>query len=217
MGKPIRGQATKDKLLEVAGSVFAEKGYRDATHAEICRRAHTNAAAINYHFGSKEGLYRAVFERLIQKTEALYPLDGGLPPTADPEARLRAFIQARLNRIFDPDNHEKLHRICMLEIFDPTGLLVEPLSRQLAKDREHIVRALRELLGPQASPEDVTWCEMSIVGQCFFTAQRIRDGVIRTLLNLNADDVKGLTEHIVAFSLGGIASIRERLRRPAET
>ena len=51
---------TRRQLLEAAGEVFAEAGYRDATVREICRRAGANIAAINYHFGDKEKLYAEV-------------------------------------------------------------------------------------------------------------------------------------------------------------
>jgi hypothetical protein len=51
------GVATRKKLLAAAGRVFAEKGYHDATIAEICRLAGTNIAAVNYHFSDKETLY----------------------------------------------------------------------------------------------------------------------------------------------------------------
>jgi TetR/AcrR family transcriptional regulator, regulator of cefoperazone and chloramphenicol sensitivity len=47
---------TRLQLLEAAGEVFAEVGFRDATVREICRRADANIAAINYHFGDKENL-----------------------------------------------------------------------------------------------------------------------------------------------------------------
>jgi TetR/AcrR family transcriptional regulator, regulator of cefoperazone and chloramphenicol sensitivity len=52
------GVATRKRLLAAAGRVFAEKGYRDATIAEICRLAGTNIASVNYHFSDKESLYR---------------------------------------------------------------------------------------------------------------------------------------------------------------
>jgi len=52
------GVATRKRLLAAAGRVFAEKDYRRATIAEICRLAGTNIAAVNYHFGDKETLYR---------------------------------------------------------------------------------------------------------------------------------------------------------------
>ena len=128
MSERRRGQETKDRILEEACKVFAEKGYRDATHAEICRRAGTNVAAVNYYFESKEALYRAAFEHLARKADTLYPLDGDLPPTAAPEERLRAFIHAHLSRMFDPKRLGHLHRIRMAEMFDSTGLLTQQME-----------------------------------------------------------------------------------------
>ena len=54
------GDATRQVLLDVAGQVFAERGFADATSKEICARAGTNIAAVNYHFGSRGALYEAV-------------------------------------------------------------------------------------------------------------------------------------------------------------
>lgn len=205
-----RGEATKDKILEEACKVFAEKGYRDATHAEICRRARTNVAAVNYYFGSKENLYRTVFKHLMQKVERLYPLDGGLPADSRPEKRLHAFIRAHLNRMFDPELLGDLHRIRMAEMFDPTGLLEELLARQLAHDREHIQRALRELLGPDGSQRDLEWCEMSIVSQCLISGPEPSGRGPRAIFGLDASTVDRLAEHISTFSMAGIKAIRRR-------
>jgi len=205
-----RGENTKERVLEEACKVFAEKGYRDATHAEICRRAGTNAAAVNYYFASKESLYRAVFEHLLQKVERLYPLDGGLPVSSPPQKRLHAFIHAHLSRMFDPELLGDAHRIRMAEMFDPTGLLEELLARQLAHDRKHILSALRELMGPQAPHRDVEWCEMSIVSQCFIAAPGPSDKVPRDIFGLNASEVDRLAEHILTFSMAGIQAVRRK-------
>jgi len=53
-----RTGATREKLLVAASDVFVEKGFRDATVADICNRAAANISAVNYYFGSKEALYQ---------------------------------------------------------------------------------------------------------------------------------------------------------------
>ena len=52
--------STRRNLINSAGPVFAAKGYQSATIREICKRAHANVAAVNYHFKDKLGLYAEV-------------------------------------------------------------------------------------------------------------------------------------------------------------
>ncbi len=210
MKKQRRGQLMKEKLLEEACIVFAEKGYRDATHMDICQRADANVASINYYFGTKENLYQAVFACLIEKAELQFPLDGGLPPTAAPEKKLQAFIHAQLGRMYDPEQGG-LHQIRMSEVFDSTGLLTEALEDQLAQSRAVIIHILEELLGPQVSQQDIVWCEMSIVGQCFVGGPSQEDNGPRNLFGLHKSNVEQLTDHILTFSLAGVKAIRKRV------
>jgi AcrR family transcriptional regulator len=205
-----RGQNTKNRILEEAREVFAERGYRDATHAEICARAGTNVASINYYFESKEELYRAVFKHLIDKAERLYPLHGNLPPTATPQQRLEALVRALLSRMFDTEPFAVLHKIRMTEFFNPTGLLKEVLSRRLARDRQYTIRVLRELIGPRASQRDVEWCEMSIISQCMIAAPGPREDGPRAIFGLTAENLDQLIEHIIVFSLAGIDAIKRK-------
>ena len=62
---------TRERLLQVAKQLFADRGFRNVTVREICRDAHANVAAVNYHFGDKLGLYRAVLQSAIDATELL--------------------------------------------------------------------------------------------------------------------------------------------------
>jgi AcrR family transcriptional regulator len=62
-----RGELTRDALLDAAMLAFARLGFRSANLREIAQAAGVNQALIGYHFRSKEGLYLAVFERMIRQ------------------------------------------------------------------------------------------------------------------------------------------------------
>src|SRR5262245_14123856 len=95
-------EGTKLRLLESAGEIFAEHGYRDATVREICRRAETNLSSVKYHFGDKEGLYRATLEYTIACSAEHYPYTSAESEWLTPHERLRAFIGIFLRRMLDP-------------------------------------------------------------------------------------------------------------------
>jgi len=217
MDEKRRGQRTKERILEEACKVFAEKGYRDATHADICARAGANSAAVNYYFSSKEALYRAAFEHLAQVADTLFPLDGGLPPDASPEKRFHAFLLAQLNRVMNTEQFGSLHRIHMAEMFDSTGLLQEQFERRLAKDRNHVLAILSDLLGPQATKRDLEWCEMSTISQCFMAAPGPREDGPRHLFGLDTVAPNEIAEHIYSFSMAGIQAIRQKIEARGET
>jgi len=58
---------TKDKIIEVAHKLFADKGFNGASIREIAKEASVNIAAINYHFGNKESLYSATISNCMFK------------------------------------------------------------------------------------------------------------------------------------------------------
>jgi len=65
-----RGVDTRQRLIEAALEVFGEHGFNGASTRMLADRADANLAAIPYHFGSKEGLYRAAAEFIVEITGA---------------------------------------------------------------------------------------------------------------------------------------------------
>ena len=201
---------TRGKLLAAAGEIFAEKGFRDATIAEICRKAGTNIAAVNYHFGSKDTLYCEAWRHVYAESIQAHPPEGGVSPTASPEERLRGQVTALLLRMADRNNRAFgfLHR----ELANPTGLLDEVISEQLQPLKKRTKQLIRELLGPCADEQEVFFCEMAIIGQC------MNPMVVRGELGRQngakysprlIDDLEAFARRVVAFSLAGIAAVRQ--------
>lgn len=58
-------QGTVTRILDTAEVLFAEKGFAETSLRAITSKAGVNLAAVNYHFGSKESLIQAVFERFL--------------------------------------------------------------------------------------------------------------------------------------------------------
>src|SRR6267142_6975907 len=114
---------TRRQLLEAAGEVFAEVGFRDATVREICRRAGANIAAVNYHFGDKEKLYTEVVRYSQQKALEKHPPLLDVSPNASPEKRLRAFVESLLRRIFDTGPIAWHGKLMSREMIEPTPAL----------------------------------------------------------------------------------------------
>ena len=64
------GDETRERLLDAAERLFAERGYSNVSTRDIAEAARSNAAAAHYHFGSKEGLLEAVFVRRLAGVNA---------------------------------------------------------------------------------------------------------------------------------------------------
>ena len=60
--KTVANKETKSLIINCAGRLIAKYGYANVTSKSICKEAKVNMAAINYHFGSRDGLYRAVLK-----------------------------------------------------------------------------------------------------------------------------------------------------------
>jgi AcrR family transcriptional regulator len=63
-----RGDETRERLLEAALKIFGKFGFEGASTRALADAAGANLAAIPYHFGSKEGLYRAAAEFIVERT-----------------------------------------------------------------------------------------------------------------------------------------------------
>lgn len=203
---------TREKLLTAAGDVFVEKGFRDATVAEICARAGANIAAVNYYFGGKEALYQETWRHCLAESLRTHPQDGGVHPDAPPEERLRGRMQALMRRIADPATKDFF--ISQMEIANPTGLLEEVMMRELIPMCEKTLAVVRELLGADADERQAAFCEACIISMCVhpMIMRRLRQKTEVQRVPAVVDDLEAFAAHAVRFALAGVGAIRNQPR-----
>src|SRR4030066_1966021 len=100
VGKPLP-ERTRERLLDAAGEVFAERGDPRATVREICRRANVNIASVSYYFKSKEDLYADVLEFAYRQARQKYPEIDAAGRAGSAERRLSRVVRLFLLRLLD--------------------------------------------------------------------------------------------------------------------
>jgi AcrR family transcriptional regulator len=206
--KASRSAGTQRRLLEAAGEVFAEAGFRSATIQKICRRAGANIAAAHYHFGDKERLYAAVIEYADRCATEQSRWDTGLARAAGPEDRLRVHVESFLSRLLDQGRPAWHAKLMAREMIDPTAALDRLVREKIRANHEQLSVIVRELMGPKAPADTVRRCVLSIVGQCLF--YRHSAPVIARLYPdlVPGKEVARIADHVTRFSLEAIRGLR---------
>ncbi|MCX7983267.1 MAG: TetR/AcrR family transcriptional regulator [Syntrophales bacterium] len=90
-----KNKSRKDRILEAALHIFAEKSYQEATITEISKEAGVSEATIYEYFGTKEDLLFAIPERI--SNHGYEVLTHVLPYIRGAEGRIRAIVYAYFN------------------------------------------------------------------------------------------------------------------------
>lgn len=200
----------RDRLLEVAGPVFSEKGFEKATVREICQKAEVNLASINYYFGDKERLYLEVICLAKEMGVSRVPLPEWSSDTS-PEQKLQDWVTTLVMRMMGTDSWS--NQLIMREVLKPTkacGHLIQELIRPFLKIADSI---LQEMLGTDVPEYRRMQCVFSIAAQCQF--YRVSEGLVTMMLGPEEKaahyDTERLIEHIHQFSLAAIKNLKQEL------
>ncbi len=199
---------SKDRILDEAEALFAEKGFHAVTVREITQAAHCNLAAVNYHFGNKQNLYLEVFRsrwipraRRVQTCfkDALLAHDGrSLPGIV--HALAEAFLKGPLT-----DDERLRHAQLMIREMAMPGLATDMLVDEVIKPFfGEVAGMLRPFLLEGAERERVMLNIVSIFAMViYFNFARLP---ITRVMGQEYDEAfkERLVEHIVQFSLTGL-------------
>jgi TetR/AcrR family transcriptional regulator, regulator of cefoperazone and chloramphenicol sensitivity len=211
--RAMGGAPTREKLLEAAGEVFAERGYYKATIREICRRAHANVAAVNYTFGDKLGLYTEVLRESVRAPE-MARLTAALDMAKSPEELLRNVISVRLQSLCGGKRPNWGFRIMMHEFSQPTPAMTRVVDEGMRPVYKRLVKAVGEMLGLPPEDEKTRLCNNSIIGQVlFYTFSQPVLSRLQPELKLMPEQLERIGEHIVEFSLAALRGMaREKVK-----
>jgi TetR/AcrR family transcriptional regulator, regulator of cefoperazone and chloramphenicol sensitivity len=213
-GEPRR--STREQLLETAGQVFSEKGFAGATGKEICERSGANAAAVVYHFGGMDNLYRAVVQEARNRLAPSEALAGAVAQESDPKAKLTAFIGLLVRVLSGPASSTWAVRLLSREMISPTAIFDEVRNKEMRARAGILKSIVSELTGlPTEHPAVARSC-INIMAPfgvlMLISPQRVE----RTfpVLSFGPETVEETTRHMVQFALGGLAAIaRDALTR----
>ena len=163
-----RGGDTRARLVAAAVDVFGRFGFEGARTRQIAREAGANLAAIVYHFGSKEALYLAVADHIVEQVGAR--LGAAMPqpdPTADPaaaRAMLSRMIESYAEMILGEAEAERWARFIVREQMEPTAAF-DVLYRFMGGSLGLAARLVGTILGRDPDDEEVRLRVFTIMGQ----------------------------------------------------
>ncbi|HBT4723580.1 TPA: CerR family C-terminal domain-containing protein [Klebsiella variicola subsp. variicola] len=209
MGRARRsdGDATRESILEAAGELIAEKGFAHTTNKEIAQKAGVDLAAINYHFGGRDGLYLAVLTLAHH-----HYLDGAqlaeLAASDMPsEEKLGVFLETFLTKLNNPDDWHG--RVFARELLAPSVQLGDFVNTEGAKKIQSVRRIVGEAAGLSEDDPRLLPCMLSVVAPCMMlmVAGNRMPGPVQEIVAMQS---KVLTTHFKLFSLAGLKAIREQ-------
>ena len=197
---------TRSRILDGAEELFGERGLDRVSIRDITRKARVNLAAINYHFGSKEDLIAAVFERrVVPVNEARLAALSTVEKSAGKriprlEAILEAFIRPALQSSLEKSKggtaFSKLFGRCLSE---PSPEVEALLKRQFEPLVERMDSALRRAL-PHLSRSEIFWRMKFTYGALhhwLLTKDKFRPDWVEDV------DVETQTQKLISFAAAG--------------
>lgn len=192
----------KQRLLDAAEEVFAEKGFNAATIREIKDRANVNIAAVNYYFGDKERLYIETVKHAHQCSWQGLPQH---PPPVDalPVEKLRHFIRVMATWTNAPVRQSSI-LLLMRELTNPTAAARE-VVRESIQPSAFRLRAIVEELFPGIDEGRCLMIGFSIMGQILFYKQNRRTAeMIFGPEAVAALPTEAVIDHITRFTLAAL-------------
>jgi AcrR family transcriptional regulator len=163
MKTPDRAKAltvpARERLLDAAARLFAERGFNGVSVREIAAAAEVNLGVIPYYFGTKENLLQEVFQRLFSPVlaERRSRIKGIFEHCGDATPDIRELLRAALEPVFRQSrSNDTYRRLAGRSSTDPTPEVRRVIDKTYAPSSISVPVALRRAC-PHLSDTEFNW------------------------------------------------------------
>ena len=136
---------TVERILDAAEQLFAEKGFAETSLRLITSKAGVNLAAVNYHFGSRDGLYLAVLENVQQYLVELQQLINLYESDLAPRQKMEKLIDFLAGNAFR--KNEWQISVWVREVMNPSPMLEKIFQKEALPKISVIIKIFSEYTG----------------------------------------------------------------------
>ncbi len=203
-----RDKDTRERILDAAERLFMAHGFEAASMRMLTTEAGVNLAAVNYHFGGKEGLKQEVFRRRLTALnqgrlaalDALEAAMGGAP--LKPSQILDAFFGVAMRMAADTEQGGAVFmRLLGRTVSEPGEFIRKFMADEYEEVRERFTSAMFRAL-PDVPREEILWRFHFMLGASSYALAGTR--ALQVMTGPLDDDPAAMAPRLMAFLLGGL-------------
>ncbi len=203
--------STKNKILDAADVLFANKGFNGTSLREITSQANVNLAAVNYHFGSKKELIKAVMSRYMDELSPRLESALSLICQAELKPTLHEVFSAFIGPLLHLNEFKENGTSTFLQLLgrgytDSQGFLRWFLTTQYPDVFTNFTKAVN-IAYPELTAEEIFWRLHFTMGTIVFTMSS-SEALIDIAQNDfdNELDIAGVIERVIPYVAAGVGA-----------
>lgn len=205
------GDITRNRLLEAAGELIGAQGFAETTSKAIAARAEADLASINYHFGSRAGLYAALLaeaHRRLIDIEDLRRIAALRRPAA---TKLRRLMDGLIRAASGPQGWPA--QVLGRELLSPSSHLAVLEETEIRPKLRILLGILAEISGIPPEHPAAARCLISVMAPCavLLAAGGKLPFLAREVLATRRTE---LVDHFLAFAIAGLKATGRELPPP---
>lgn len=215
--EPLAEQASaRQKLLDAALRLFANRGFDGASTRDIAELAGVNVSSIRYYFGDKLGLYQAVYTEALALEKSPYAERELTRPPASLHDSLAQFFQDFLDPLKQGEALRLVMKIHFREMIEPSGTWQNVMHDSIRNECERLQGIILQALHANQADTEIKRMAFSLLGMAvhFYVAHDFASRFEPELV-ADATSIDALAQRLAAYAVAVIKS--ERRRRAAST